>query len=76
VLITAVDRGGPAAAAEIQRGMVLTSLDGQATEDVVATAKRLYAKARGEKTHLELIIPVQRGGFVQFTRATAEFAVR
>jgi len=76
LLITAVDRGGPAAAAEIQRGMVLTSLDGQATEDVVATAKRLYAKARGEKTHLELIIPVQRGGFVQFTRATAEFAVR
>jgi S1-C subfamily serine protease len=76
VLIAGVDKGSPAAAADLARGMLITSVDGQNTADVVTTAKRLYAKGKGEKVRMEVILPRQRGPFVEYRQGTAEVTLR
>lgn len=76
LLIKAVDRNSPAAAADLQRGMIITSMDGQTTDDVVAAAKRLYSRPKGEKIRIELIIPVQRGNFLRLTQGAVDLTVR
>jgi S1-C subfamily serine protease len=76
LFIAEVDRVGPAATAELRRGMVITSVDGQTTDDVVLVAKKLHAKGKGDKVHCGLIIPVQRGNYVRLTQATVDLPVR
>ena len=76
VLIAGVDKGGPAAAAELQRGMVITSIDGQTIASLVAAAKVLYAKGKGERVRMELIFPRQRGAFVEYSQGAADVALR
>lgn len=76
LLIAGVDRGGPSATAELERGMVVTSIDGQNTTDLISAAKMLYAKAKGEKAQLEVIAPRQRGPFIELRQGTAELVVR
>ena len=73
--IAAVDRAGPAAA-DLQRGMIITSIDGESLTTPTAAAKKLHAKVKGEKVRLQLIVPVQRGAFVRLSEATAELTVR
>ncbi len=76
VLIAGVDKGSPAAAADLARGMLITSVDGQNTADVVSTAKKLYARGKGEKVRMEVILPRQRGPFVEYRPGTAEVTLR
>jgi S1-C subfamily serine protease len=76
LLIADVDRGGPAAAADLRHGMLITSLDGQPADNLVLAAKKLHAKAKGEKVRVELIIPVQRGNFVRLSQGAADIVVR
>jgi len=76
LFIAEVERGSPAAAADLHRGMLLTTLDGQPADDVVQAAKKLYAKAKGEKVHLELIVPVQRGNLFRLNQGTVDLNVR
>ena len=75
LLIAAVDRGGPSANG-LQRGMVITAIDGQVMNDVTVAAKRIYAKTKGEKVHLDLIVPVQRGAFIHLKEATVDLTLR
>ena len=76
LLIEGVDKGSPAANAELQRGTVITRIDGQPTDDVVVAAKKLHAMAKGEKVHLDLIVPARRGNFIRHTQAAADLTVR
>ena len=76
LLVAAVDKATPAATAELQRGMVITSLDGQPASDVLSAAKHIQTKAKGEKVRLELAIPVQRGGFIRLTQGTVDLSLR
>jgi S1-C subfamily serine protease len=76
LLVAGVDPGGPAARAELKPQMVITSLDGQAVGDIVPVAKKLHGKAKGEKVHLELIVPVQRGNYIRLNQAAVDIAVR
>jgi serine protease Do len=74
--IAAVDTGSSAATAEIERGMIVTSIDGHTTDEVTVAAKLLHAKAKGEKVHLELVVPVRRAGFIQLRQATVDLGLR
>jgi S1-C subfamily serine protease len=76
LLVDGIDRNGPAAAVELQRGMVISSIEGQSTDDVVVAAKKLYSKAKGDKVRLELVIPVRRGGFIRFNQGFVDVTVR
>jgi hypothetical protein len=56
--------------------MLVTSVEGQPAASILQMAQVLYGKARGEKVRLELIVPRQRGLFVQYLQASAELIVR
>ena len=76
VLIGGVDRGGPAAGADLDSGMLITIIDGQATPNVVAAAKMLYARKKGDKTKLAVVFPRRRGPFIEYRQGTIELQVR
>ena len=83
VFINEVEAGSPAAEAGLQKGDIITTVDGQvAWHDrqpapaYVPVAKALYAKARGEKSQFEVIRPVRIGRYLQFQQAKVEVAVR
>jgi S1-C subfamily serine protease len=66
-MVMSVDRGSPAAAAELQRGMMITGLDGEEVTSLVQAAKIVYAKSKGDHLRLEVVVPRQRGVYLQTT---------
>jgi len=76
VLIAEVDRGSPAATAGLEEGMLITSVDGQVTPNVVPAAKMLYARKKGDKTKLKVVFPRRRGPFIEYRRGTVEMQVQ
>jgi serine protease Do len=83
VIIDEVDPNSPAARAGLQKNMIITMVDGQVTwhekqpaPSYVPVAKALYAKARGEKSQFEVIIPRRRGPYIEFQQARVEVPVR
>lgn len=76
LLVSSIDRDSAAAEAELQRGMVITGIDGQAISDVRTAAKRLYTKAKGDKVMLDIVMPRHRGAFVQYLQGRAELIFR
>jgi len=43
---------------------------------VTVAAKRIHSKAKGEKVHLDLIVPVRRGLLIHLNEATVDLVVR
>jgi len=76
LLVGEVDRGSPAAAAEIDGGMLLTSIDGQVTTSIVAAAKILSPRKKDDKAKLNVVFPRQRGPFIEFRQATVELTLQ
>jgi S1-C subfamily serine protease len=76
LLVGGVDRGSPAAAAELQKGMLIAGIDGQSTTDLVTAAKVVYAKSKGERVQVEFFAPRQRGVFIDLWHGTVEMTVR
>jgi S1-C subfamily serine protease len=62
--VATVERGGPAAKANLEPGNYLTALDGQQPDDLVSAAKLVASKARGEVIELGVLM-VERNGFFQ-----------
>jgi len=76
LLIAGVERGSPAAAADLERGMLVASVDGQNTTDLVTAAKMIYAKTKGETVQFEIVAPRQRGTLLELRQGTVEIKVR
>ena len=76
LLISGVDRGTTAADAELQRGMLITTMDGQAVTDIRTAAKHLYTKSKGDKVALDIVMPRHRGAFIQYLQGRVELAIR
>jgi serine protease Do len=83
VIITEVDRDSPAARAGLQKNMIITTVDGQVTWSdrqpapaYVPVAKALYAKAKGDKSQFEVIIPRRIGRYLDLQQAKVEVTVR
>jgi len=75
--IEEVEKGSPAERAQIQRGFLLTEIDGQNTRDVATAAILLSTKRRGEQVQLSLIVPRRYGlGYVEFRKGTVTLQVR
>ncbi len=62
--VATVERGGPAAKANLEPGNYLTAMDGQQPDDLVSAAKLVASKARGEVIELGVLM-VERNGFFQ-----------
>lgn len=76
VLISEVESDSPAGKAGLQRGMIITAIDGQYTARFARLARMLYAKQPGDKVVLDMTIPRQRGRFIQIQQAKVEIPVR
>lgn len=76
ILITSVDKDSPAARAGLKTNMIITSVDGQITPTFVNAARMLHEKRKGEKTTLDLIVPRQRGRFLEYQEAKVEVGVQ
>ena len=76
LLIAAVDKDSAAARAGLKTNMIITSVDGQITPTFLNAAKMLHAKSKGEKSTLDLIVPRQRGRYLEYQEAKVEVTVQ
>lgn len=76
LLVNAVDQRTQAAQVNLQRGMILTSLDGQKVTRIGRAAKLLHARATGDAVQLELLVPLRRGRFIEVQTGKVELKVR
>jgi S1-C subfamily serine protease len=60
-VVQTVDRDGPAAVVKLQPGHFIAALDGQRVTDLVAAAKLVAAKARGDEVEFSVIV-LERSG--------------
>jgi len=75
--VEGVEKDGPAERAQVQRGFLLTGIDGQTTGDLSTAALLLSTKRSGERVQLSVIVPRRYGlGYVQFQQATVTVQVR
>jgi S1-C subfamily serine protease len=74
--VAGVEEDSPAAAAGLQRGMLVTAIDGQLPADLCAAAKLLYPKKKGERVQLELAVPQRMGNFNLLRQGAVELPVR
>jgi S1-C subfamily serine protease len=75
-IITGVAADGPAAAAGLKNGMLVTAIDGRTPPDLTSAAKQLYKKKSGDHVVLDLVVPQPRGGFIWLRPGPAELTVR
>ncbi|MHC1769300.1 MAG: trypsin-like peptidase domain-containing protein [Verrucomicrobiia bacterium] len=76
LLITSVEKNSPAARANLARGYVIRTLDGQVLETVKQAARMLYAREPGAKVQLDLVASRVRGNFLQIFPARVELKLR
>ena len=75
-LVESVEKGGPAGRADIRAGMLLSAVDGERLDSIVAFARKVFAKGAGETVKLGLVWGERRGLVVYRTEGEAELAVR
>jgi len=76
LLVGGIDLNGSADKAKLDRGMVITGMDGQTVVDVTDAAKLLFGKRSGEKTVLELVVSRRRGPFYSIERTAVELEIQ
>jgi len=75
--IEAVEENSPASRAGLQRGYLLTAIDGENTPHVKAVAEVLANSKRGDSVQLTVVVPRRLGSsYVQFQQGTAVLQVR
>jgi serine protease Do len=77
LLIDAVDKDGPADRARLQRGYLVTGIDGQGANDLHNLADVLAGKKKGEVATLTVVVRRPVGtNFVELRQGTVEVPVR
>ena len=77
LLIDAVEKNSPAARAQLQPGLLLTGVNGQATGDLLNAALLLSAKKSGEAVQLAVVVPRRvAGNYTELRPGTATVTVR
>ncbi|MBI3875894.1 MAG: PDZ domain-containing protein, partial [Verrucomicrobia bacterium] len=76
LLVASIEQDSPAAGAGLQAKMLVRGVDGFATTDIVDAAKLLFAKKRGDRVKLDVLIQRQRNGFTYTTQHAVELPVR
>jgi serine protease Do len=75
-LITGVLNDSPAAAAGLERGILVTGIDGQTPPDLTAAAKLLYPKKKGDRVLLDIAIRQRRGNYYVLRTGSVELVAR
>jgi S1-C subfamily serine protease len=75
-IITGVLSDGPAAAAGLERGILVTGMDGKTPPDLAAAAKLLYAKKKGDRVLLDIAVRQQVGNYYVLRQGAVELTPR
>lgn len=75
-VITAVEKGSPAALAELQPYFLVQGIDGLVPPNLVEAAKLLHAKKTDATVRLDLIVPWRRGNLTGYREGAIELKVR
>jgi S1-C subfamily serine protease len=75
-VITGVLADGPAAAAGLERGILVTAIDGQTPADLTAAAKLLYSKKKGDRVLLDIAVRQRVGNYFVLRQGSVELASR
>lgn len=77
LFIEEVERNSPADKAQLQRGFLLTAIDGQPTDSLNRAAMLLAQRQPGERVRLNVVVPRRIGsGYVEFRQGAADVTVR
>jgi S1-C subfamily serine protease len=76
LVVVDIERQGPAAAARLQRGMVIVGVEGRPVEDVATLAKVLHRKKQGQKVRLNVVVESTRGMFIRRNEGRVDLEVR
>jgi S1-C subfamily serine protease len=72
-----VEKNGPADQAQLQRGYIVTSIEGQRATQPRVVALALAESKKGDPIHLTVIVPRRIGSsFVEFRQGTVEIQAR
>ena len=75
-IITGVLGDGPAAAAGLERGILVTAMDGKTPPDLAAAAKLIYPKKKGERVLLDIAVRQQGGNYYVLRQGAVELTTR
>ena len=77
LVVEAVEKNGPAAKAGLQRGYILSSIEGESPGELKRVAEVLADKKKGEIVHLTVVAPRRLDArFVEYAQGTVEVEVR
>jgi serine protease Do len=76
VFIDAVEKGSPAERGELQRGWLLTALDGEKAATLRNVADVLSTKKKGDSVRLTVIVPRRLGAYVRLEQGNVTLDVR
>ncbi len=77
LLIDSVEKNGPADNAKLQRGFLITGIEGQSVSDFKSIGEIVCAKKPGDTVQVTVIAPRRLGaGFVEFRQGTVSLTVR
>jgi len=76
LIITDVERGSPAAQAQLEAGTLVVAIDGQPTSDLLGAASLLVGKKTAEPTVLGLLAEERRGVFGRLRQVQVEVKAR
>ncbi|MBL9134611.1 MAG: trypsin-like peptidase domain-containing protein [Verrucomicrobiales bacterium] len=76
LLVSTVDRGGPAERAGIARGQIITAVDGQAPGDAVSLGRSIHRRRSGDSLTIDLISARRRGMLLQLSEGRAVIRLR
>ena len=75
--IAEVDKAGPAERGKLERGYVVTSIDGRATKSLLDIVEGIAAKNPGEQVHLTLVAPRRLSpAYVELRQGTVDLTLR
>ncbi|MDA1273049.1 MAG: trypsin-like peptidase domain-containing protein [Verrucomicrobia bacterium] len=76
LIVTDVERDGPADKAGLKEGHILRGINGEAVDQVLKAAQLVHAKKSGERIRLNLVVPRSIGHFLQLLSVDREAVVR
>jgi len=74
-IVAGVETNSPAAV-KLQRGAIITAIDGQLPADLTTVAKILHTKSKGETTRLGVVLQQKQGNFVFYRQGVVEIPIR
>jgi S1-C subfamily serine protease len=77
LLIDEIEKNSPAEKGQLQRGYLLTEIDGQSVSGTFPIGNVLSSKQKGEHAHLTVVAPRRIAGqYIEFRQGTVDLTIR